>query len=103
MDFKEVLETVIQYCHPSRGILYGEKMTGQNMRSANLCIIVDVMCDKKRLLRQLYLEVNAPFPVQFLLYNTDEWINMRKDAGSYASAIEKKGTVLYGQTTKGEH
>ena len=102
MEWKEVLDTVIRYCQPTRVIEYGEKMSGQHLRAANLCIIVDVMCDKQNLLRQLYLEINPPFPVQFLLYNTEEWNNMLKDAGSYASAIEKKGTILYGETPKGE-
>ena len=103
MNFNEILDTVVRYCHPIRVILYGEKMTGEHMRSANLCIIVDMMCDKTRLLQQLYLEINAPFPVQVLLYNAEEWNKLRKDAGSYASAIEKKGTILYGETTQGEH
>ena len=87
----------------AEGQIWEATMFAAHYHLDNLCIIVDVMCDKKSLLRKLYLEVNAPFPVQFLLYNTDEWVSMRKDAGSYASAIEKKGTILYGETTKGEH
>ena len=47
------------------------------------------------------LKINMPIPVQFLLYQTDEWLELLRDSGSYASAIEKKGTVLYGETSEG--
>ena len=65
-----------------------------------MCTILD-HCNKTELLRKLYLKINMPIPVQFLLYQTDEWLELLRDSGSYASAIEKKGTVLYGETSEG--
>ena len=86
-------------CDPVRIILYGEKIVAgsHDLKSADFCIIINTG-DKKHVLHDLYLKVDAPIPVQFLLYHTDEWTDMLKDAGSYASAIEKKGTILYGKT-----
>lgn len=99
MNLTEILDAVLACCKPSRVILYGEKvMAGSHdLKSADLCIVVD-QCDKKRLLCELYLKINAPIPVQFLLYSTEEWTKMLRDGGSYASAIEKKGTMLYVET-----
>ncbi|MDO4174228.1 MAG: hypothetical protein Q4D42_05645 [Eubacteriales bacterium] len=102
MDRKELLDCVLACCQPRRVILYGEKFVvgSRDLKSADLCIILDA-CDKTALLRKLYLQANMPIPVQFLLYHTEEWREMLQDAGSYASAIEKKGTVLYGEKAQG--
>lgn len=98
MNITQVLEAILACCKPRRVILYGEKVTAgnHNLKSADLCIVLDE-CDKKHLLSQLYLNIDMPIPVQFLLYTTDDWSRLLTDAGSYASAIEKKGTVLYGE------
>ncbi|MCD8357570.1 MAG: hypothetical protein LUE11_13540 [Clostridia bacterium] len=98
MKREDILDGVLSCCKPYRVILYGEKFVvgSHDLKSADLCIILDE-CDKISLLNQLYLKVNMPIPVQFLLYSTEEWRTMLQDAGSYASAIEKKGTVLYGE------
>ncbi len=102
MKREELLKGVLACCHPRRVILYGEKFVvgSHDVKSADLCIILD-QCNKTELLRKLYLKINMPIPVQFLLYRTDEWRELLSDSGSYASAIEKKGTVLYGETSQG--
>lgn len=102
MKREELLKGVLACCRPRRVILYGEKFVvdSHDMKSADLCIILD-QCNKAELLRKLYLKINMPIPVQFLLYRTDEWRELLSDSGSYASAIEKKGTVLYGETSQG--
>ena len=99
MQVSEILKLILACCQPRRVILYGEKVVAgsHNLKAADLCIIMDE-CDKKSLMRTLYLKVDVSIPVQFLLYSTDEWRELLEDAGSYASAIEKKGTVLYGKT-----
>ena len=101
MKREEILKGVLACCRPRRVILYGEKFVvgSHDMKSADLCIILD-QCNKTELLRKLYLKINMPIPVQFLLYRTDEWRELLSDSGSYASAIEKKGTVLYGETSQ---
>lgn len=102
MKREDLLKRVLDCCRPRRVILYGEKFVvdGHDIKSADLCIILD-HCNKAELLRKLYLKINMPIPVQFLLYQTDEWLELLRDSGSYASAIEKKGTVLYGETSEG--
>lgn len=102
MNREDLLNGILSCCNPKRVILYSEKfiVDSHDLKSADLCIILD-QCDKKSLLSKLYLKIAMPIPVQFLLYSTEEWNRMLKDSGSYASAIEKKGTVLYGETAQG--
>lgn len=97
MQVAEILRLILACCQPRRVILYGEKVVAgsHDLKAADLCIIMDE-CDKKSLLRELYLRVDVSIPVQFLLYSTEEWRELLADTGSYASAIEKKGKVLYG-------
>lgn len=96
----DIVKAVLKCCKPRWMILYGEKSpAGSNeLKAASLCIILDE-CNKKLLLPELYLKVNMPIPINFLLYSTEEWKKLRTDDGSYASAIKKKGTVLYGETS----
>lgn len=100
MNLKEILDEILACCNPRRVILYGEKVVAgsHDLKSADFCVIAEY-ADKRTMLRKLYLTVDAPIPVQFLLYSPEEWTNMLMDTGSYASAIEKKGTILYGQTS----
>lgn len=95
-----VLKGVQRCCKPRCVILYGEKVTAgeRNLKSADFCIILD---DPNRyaLLRDLYLKVQADIPVQFLVYSTEEWERLTADPNSYASAILRKGTILYGKAT----
>ena len=100
MNLEKILNEILACCRPSRVILYGEKVVAgsHDLKAADFCVIADYV-DKRTMLQKLYLSVDAPIPVQFLLYSPKEWADMLKDAGSYASAIEKKGTILYGQTS----
>lgn len=104
MSREDILAGILTCCRPRRVILYSEKFTvdSGDLKSADVCVILDA-CDKRDLLKKLYLKNDMPIPVQFLLYQTDEWQEQLQDEGSYAAAIEKKGTVLYGETAQGEH
>ena len=95
-----VLEGVQRCCEPRWIILYGEKVTAgeRNLKSADFCIILDHP-NRQTLLRDLYLKVQADIPVQFLVYSTKEWEALTADPNSYASAIRRKWTVLYGEAT----
>lgn len=100
MKTTDIVNAVLRCCKPRSVILYGEKIQAgsHDLKAADLCIILDE-CDKKYLLPELYLQINVSIPVQFLLYSTEEWNALLTDGGSYASAIRRKGTVVYGQTS----
>jgi hypothetical protein len=96
----KVLQDIRQCCEPRYVILYGEKVTaGQHdLKSADFCIILDEV-NRPHLLRDLYLKIQVDIPIQFLLYSTEEWHALTEDPNSYASAIRRKGTILYGEET----
>lgn len=101
MDIRTaVLEGVRKCCQPRYVILYGEKVTADQhtVKSADFCIVLDAF-NKQQLLKELYLNIQQDIPVQFMLYSTEEWNRLTQDPNSYASAIRKKGTVLYGEET----
>lgn len=101
MDIRNaVLEGIRRCCTPRCVILYGEKVTaGQHaIKSADFCIVLDQF-NRSQLLQKLYLNIQTEIPVQFVLYTTEEWNTLIQNPNSYASRIQKKGTVLYGKTT----
>ena len=92
----KMLHEILQLCQPEKIILHGTKrgLSSGRIKTASLCIVVPD-CDKKALLRRLYLEL--PLDIQFNvnLYTREEWADMTDDPDSYASWINEKGTELY--------
>lgn len=93
-----ILVGILSHCAPRAVILYGEKHTlaTSEIKSLDFCVILPD-ADKPALLRELYLTIASEIPFNVLLYTCDEWKTLTADFSSYASAIRKKGTVLYGQ------
>lgn len=91
-----LLQGLLTLCRPEKVILHGAKrgLTSGRLKTANLCIVVPD-CDKKALLRRLYLELPLDFQVNINLYTHDEWAELIDDPDSYVSWIAEKGTVLY--------
>lgn len=97
-QIKHILSHILEHCDPCTVILYGEKhalATGE-IKSLDFCIILPEV-DKPSLTHKLYLAIESDIPFQVLLYSCREWQTLIQDATSYATAIRKKGTVLYGQ------
>ena len=93
-----ILSDILRHCSPQKVILYGEKRTlsTSEIKSLDFCIILPEV-DKPSLLHELYQTIDSPVPFNLLLYSCDEWEELTEDFSSYASAIQKKGTVLYEQ------
>ena len=91
-----LLGGLLALCSPEKVILHGAKrgMASGRLKTASLCIVVPD-CDKKALMRRLYLELPLDFQVNINLYTHDEWEELIDDPDSYASWIDEKGTVLY--------
>lgn len=95
---EKILTGILAHCSPRTVILFGEKhalSTGE-IKSLDFCVILPE-ADKPALLQEIYLAVESEVPFQVLLYTCQEWIDCIADFSSYAAAIHKKGTVLYGQ------
>ena len=64
-----LLGGLLALCSPEKVILHGAKrgITSGRLKTASLCIVVPD-CDKKELLRRLYLELPLDFQVNINLY-----------------------------------
>lgn len=99
-QIKSILSGIISNCKPKQVVMYGEKRSLSTglVKSADFCVIIpDESINKNTVLRTLYLTLDVEIPFQVLLYTTEEWRTLTEDFSSYASAICKKGTVLYEQ------
>lgn len=99
MDAKEketLLHDLLALCSPEKVILHGAKrgLSSGRLKTASLCIVVPD-CDKKALLRRLYLDLPLDIQLNINLYTHDEWAELSEDPDSYAAWIAEKGTVLY--------
>lgn len=99
MDEKEkaaLLHGLLGLCSPEKIILHGAKhgLSSGRLKMASLCIVVPD-CDKKELLRRLYLELPLDVQLNINLYTHAEWEELSGDPDSYAAWIAEKGTVLY--------
>ncbi len=97
-EIEAILEGILTHCAPKSVILYGEKrsLSSGCIKALDFCVILPEV-DKPALLHELYLSIDAEVPFNVLLYTCEEWEELTRDFSSYASAICKKGTVLYEQ------
>lgn len=97
-EVEAILEGILTHCAPKCVILYGEKrsLASGCIKALDFCVILPA-ADKPALLYELYMTIDAEVPFNVLLYTCAEWEALTEDFSSYASAICKKGTVLYEQ------
>lgn len=95
---QKILQGILQYCHPRKVLVYGEKylLSSKQLKSIDICIVL-AQADKPALLHKLYLNIASDIPFQLLLYTQEEWDKLTQDSASYASVIAGRGRVLYEQ------
>ena len=52
--------------------------------------------NKRETLSDMYYDIKANLPIDFILYTPSEWDECVKDPYSLASHINKEGVILYG-------
>ena len=83
--------------HPNKLLLFGSqaKNTAGRFSDINLCVVVEVT-NTRKLLADMYLNIESDVPFDLLLYSPDEWERCIADQTSFAYQIVKKGVMLYG-------
>ena len=96
-EIERVKEQLIRQFNPTQIVLFGSqaKGTAGEKSDIDLCIIASTT-DKRRLLAELYYEVEADRPIDFILYTPEEWSANVKEIGSFAHKISMEGVYLYG-------
>lgn len=88
---------VISMYPPTKIILFGSQTKGTAVTKSDidLCIIMDTN-NKRKLLTDMYLNIESSKPFDLLLYTKAEWNECVNDTTSFAYLINKKGIVVYG-------
>ena len=95
VDF--IKNQVILSYSPAKIILFGSHTKGTAVLKSDidLCIIKDTD-NKRKLLTDMYLNIESSKPFDLILYTTAEWNECINDTTSFACLINKKGIVVYG-------
>jgi predicted nucleotidyltransferase len=97
VDFQELRKQIAQACSPDLILLFGSqaKGTATDRSDVDLCVVAATE-NKRRLLTQLYCQVEAEKPIDFLLYTPEEWEVHVTDPHSFAYKINREGVRLDG-------
>lgn len=92
---KQICDAIIEDCNPVKIILYNEKRTVLgDINSVKICVIIPDG-DSAEVEEKLYIEIDYPFPCDFLVYTKDEFEGLLKKDLSFANRVINCGRVLY--------
>lgn len=96
-----MLESIIKQIetgfHPNKIFLFGSYAKGVQHKDSDVDLCVVMETDNKReTLSDMYYDIKANLPIDFILYTPSEWDECVKDPYSLASHINKEGVILYG-------
>nr|WP_307992061.1 nucleotidyltransferase domain-containing protein [uncultured Niameybacter sp.] len=94
---QEIKEQFIQKFHPSKLILFGSiaKGTFRETSDIDLCVVQDTD-NKRKLLTDMYVEIESEIPFDIVLYTNQEWNECIKDTSAFAYQINNTGVTIYG-------
>ena len=91
----QLRDGIIRLAAPERILLFSQKTAPDGaVSSVKLCVVVNAG-GTEEIERQLYMELDCPIPFDILVYSQADWDQRTKEPGSFASRIQKTGSVLY--------
>jgi predicted nucleotidyltransferase len=96
-EISSIKDQIVSIYTPSRIVLFGSQAKGTATKRSDidLCIIKNTD-NKRKLLIDMYLNIESSKPFDLLLYTEDEWNECVNDTTSFAYLINKRGIVIYG-------
>ncbi|HHW45418.1 MAG TPA: nucleotidyltransferase domain-containing protein [Clostridiales bacterium] len=93
-----IVSQIVERFNPEKVILFGSqaKGTATDQSDIDICVVVETD-NKRRLLAEMYYEIDSEIPFDLLLYTPHEWEECLKDKSSFAYKINTEGAVLYGR------
>lgn len=93
----ELQRQVVRKCNPTLVLLFGSQAKGTAKANSDidLCIVAETR-SKRKLLTELYCDIESEKPIDFILYTPDEWAECVSDHQSFAYKINREGVRLYG-------
>ena len=94
---EETVDQIVKLFSPSRVIEYNTKydMDGK-LRSFKLCFVGKIQ-DKKKMLTQIFDEVDSEIPYDILLYTDEQFEELKDSSDAFASRVNQKGRLRYGK------
>ena len=92
---QRIKQQFIDRYQPDRIFLFGSqaKNTAEFDSDIDLCVVVEAT-DKRKLLTDMYLNIESEVPFDLLLYSPSEWERCVADHTSFAFQINKEGVIL---------
>ena len=92
---EQLRDGIIRLAVPECILLFSQKHAPDGtLSSVKLCVIISGD-NTDEVERQLYMELDCAIPFDVLVYSHDTWNQRTKEPGSFASRIQKTGSVLY--------
>lgn len=97
IELQKIKQQIIDRYNPDKLLLFGSlaKNSTRHCSDIDLCVIIEE-ADKRKLLTDMYLNIESDMPFDILLYSPDEWEQCILDHTSFAHQINKEGVMLYG-------
>jgi predicted nucleotidyltransferase len=97
---QKILDCIVEQIkkfNPENIVLFGSFSTPRfrpGSSDIDLCIIMNFE-DKSQTITELYYEIKAGLPIDFLLYTPEEWTQHVQDPCSFAYHIQRTGKSIY--------
>ncbi|MEG2096673.1 MAG: nucleotidyltransferase domain-containing protein [Pseudoflavonifractor sp.] len=97
-ELERIKAQIVAQFNPLQILLFGSQAKGTATPKSDfdICIVAKTE-NKRRLLTDLYCQVEAEKPIDFLLYTPEEWARCVEDKQSFAHKISREGVQLYGR------
>lgn len=97
MELEAIKNQIIERYNPDKIILFGSLAKGAITENSDIdiCIVKDSQ-NKRELITDMYVNIEASYPFDIVLYTPKEWEDNIKDKSSFAYKIFKEGRLLYG-------
>ncbi len=98
---QELIQNIAALCSPEKIYVFSMKYDlSQNVTGFKLCIVADT-ADKRKLERDIYLNLDCAVSYDVVLYTCEEWRDFSAAAEhSFARSIREKGVLVYDKTAE---
>lgn len=97
LEIEDIKNQLINKYNPIDIILFGSCARGRVARSSDIdiCIIIETS-DKRKLVRDILIEVDCQVDLDVVVYTPQEWQNNKDDQATFAGIIKRTGVSLLG-------
>jgi len=96
-EIENIKDQLIKKYHPFDIILFGSCAKGRvtSRSDIDICIILDTI-DKRKIVRDILIEVDYKNDLDIVVYTLQEWQNNKDDWATFAGLINRTGVSLIG-------